>query len=92
MLKIWIIDDAHSLNIHTVDGKYTPLFQDHEYKWFVDLLMEWMSFEEFAAAMRRIAKKSGDVADAKRRGSDYLTEVSDTKHQAERAYDHGCKK
>lgn len=34
------------------EGRYLPLFQEeHENKWFVDLLMSWMSYEHFLDRM-----------------------------------------
>lgn len=35
----------------SVDGKFTALFEEHENKWFVDLLMSWMNFEVFVRDM-----------------------------------------
>ena len=40
------------------DGKFTVLFQEHEYKWFIDLLMEWLDYHEFYESMINHAKLS----------------------------------
>jgi len=42
-----------------VDGKFTALFEEHEHKWFVDLVMSWMSFEMFVREMCNQADSGG---------------------------------
>lgn len=39
------------------DGKFTALFEENENKWFVDMLMSWMNFEDFFAKIHRFKKR-----------------------------------
>lgn len=34
-----------------VDGKFTPLFKEHEHKWFIDLLHSWLDYMSFFRMM-----------------------------------------
>ena len=51
--------DAHDIGVQelyfqardAMEGKFTALFEEHEHKWFVDLLMEWGSFDHFFQMM-----------------------------------------
>jgi hypothetical protein len=38
------------------DDKFTALFDEHEHKWFVELLMSWMNFDDF---MKKVHKTKG---------------------------------
>jgi hypothetical protein len=40
-----------------VDNKFTPLFEENKHKWFVELIMSWLSFEQFAEDMYIIAQE-----------------------------------
>ena len=40
------------------DGKFTALFEEHEYQWFLDLMMSWTSFDEFLVKIRNIQRYS----------------------------------
>ena len=42
-----------------VDGKFTPLFQDHEHQWFIDVLHTWMDYMTFFNMMVEEAGKFG---------------------------------
>jgi hypothetical protein len=46
------------ITISVVDNKFTPLFEENEHKWFVELVMSWLSFELFAEDMHRIAQEN----------------------------------
>jgi hypothetical protein len=37
-----------------------PLFEEHENKWFVDLLMTWMEYDNFLFRMIEVAKNQID--------------------------------
>ena len=41
-----------------VDGDFTPLFQDHEHKWFVDIILSWLDYSYFFNEMVRFAASS----------------------------------
>jgi len=41
------------------DGKFTPLFEENEYMWFVDKVMSWMDFDEFMKLMYEAASSVG---------------------------------
>jgi hypothetical protein len=41
-----------------VDGKFTPLFQEHEHQWFIDLLHSWMEYMTFFNMMVEEAGRS----------------------------------
>ena len=34
-----------------MDDKFTPLFEENENKWFVELLLSWMEYEHFVSSM-----------------------------------------
>ena len=34
-----------------MDGKFTALFEEHEHKWFVDMVMSWSDFDLFIKSM-----------------------------------------
>ena len=34
-----------------IDGDFTPLFQDHEHKWFVDIILSWLDYSFFFKEM-----------------------------------------
>lgn len=41
------------------EGRFLPLFQDeHEHKWFVDLLLSWGNYETFLARMVKVSRNS----------------------------------
>lgn len=42
-----------------MDGKFTALFEEHEYKWFADKVLSWMDFDEFLRLMFRAAAALG---------------------------------
>jgi hypothetical protein len=42
----------------SADGKFTPLFQENEYLWYVEQVMSWMDFGEFIKIMRGAAGRS----------------------------------
>ena len=39
------------------EGRLCPLFQDHEHKWFVDLMLSWSDYKYFYDGMVEEAKK-----------------------------------
>ena len=41
-----------------MDGKFTVLFEEHEDKWFVDLLMDWLDYNHFYEGMVTTARLS----------------------------------
>ena len=34
-----------------LEGSFTPLFEDHEYRWLADLLLSWNDYAAFCQAM-----------------------------------------
>jgi hypothetical protein len=42
-----------------MDDKFTALFEENEHKWFVELLMSWMGFDDFMKKVHK-TKKSRD--------------------------------
>ena len=42
-----------------VEGKFTPLFAEHEHQWFVDLLHSWSDFSSFRRLMVRRNQQQG---------------------------------
>jgi len=46
--------EAHELYYQArdaMDGSFTILFEEHEHKWFVELLLEWMDYDYFVKMM-----------------------------------------
>lgn len=41
-----------------IDGKYTVLFEDHEHKWFVDMLLSWLEYSHFFEMMKKKTRRS----------------------------------
>ena len=39
-----------------VDGKFTVLFEEHEYQWFIDVIQGWMDYGTFVDQMCDLAK------------------------------------
>jgi hypothetical protein len=42
----------------SIDGDFTPLFEEHEHKWFVDMIMSWLEYSYFFNEMVRHAGSS----------------------------------
>jgi len=40
------------------EGRFCPLFQDHEHKWFIDTMLAWNEYELFFDEMIDVARKS----------------------------------
>ena len=38
------------------DGKFTALFEEHEYQWFIDVIQGWMDYQTFVVVMCDLAK------------------------------------
>lgn len=53
------IGDFYSECRDAVDGKFTVLFEEHEHKWFVDLLMDWLDYNHFYESMLTAARLAG---------------------------------
>lgn len=57
-----------------VDGKFTALFEEHEYQWFIDMIQGWMDYPTFVGQMCDLAKanhmmkKSAQIGNVKLRG------------------------
>jgi competence CoiA-like predicted nuclease len=52
----------------SADGKFTALFQENEYLWYVEQVMSWMDFGEFIKLMRAAGRTGGHKAESKSSG------------------------
>ena len=52
------IRDFYSECRDSLDGKFTVLFEEHEHKWFVDMLLDWLDYAHFHEGMVAAAKLS----------------------------------
>lgn len=50
--------EVYSACRDAVDGKFAALFEENEHKWFVDMLMSWMNFEDFFKKIHETHGKS----------------------------------
>lgn len=41
-----------------VEGQFCALFEEHQHKWFVDLLLEWLEYEPFVKMMTKFAREN----------------------------------
>ena len=41
-----------------LDDKFMALFEEHEYKWFVEMILSWLDFDQFHIMMRKEIKSS----------------------------------
>ncbi len=39
------------------DDKFTPLFEEHEHKWFLDIMLSWTDYQAFYETMKDEANK-----------------------------------
>lgn len=40
-----------------LEGRFTPLFEEHEHKWFVEALLSWVDYEAFFKMMTQAAER-----------------------------------
>jgi hypothetical protein len=45
------IEKVYSDCRDAMDDKFTPLFEENENKWFVELLLSWMEYDHFVSSM-----------------------------------------
>ena len=41
-----------------MEGKFTALFEEHEYKWFVEMLLSWLDYDAFYSMMKEAANNA----------------------------------
>ena len=50
-----------------VDDKFCPLFEENENKWFVELLLSWLDFDNFMQKIHVIKMKAKDTGSRQRK-------------------------
>ena len=50
-----------------LDGNFTPLFEDHEYRWLAELLLSWNDYEAFCQTMTDDADRLTAAPESRRK-------------------------
>ncbi len=64
LLQTFVVENGSSIRDFyaecrdSLDGRYAPLFADHQHKWFVEMLLSWLDYAYFYDSMVSYVERS----------------------------------